>query len=238
MPDFKDRVVVVSGAAGNLGGVVSHDFAALGAHMGLLDRRPGRLEEVCGDLAGDPRHLLLGTVDMTDLESVENSFQQVIDKHGRVDVLINAIGGYRGGTPIHETSLEGWDFMFDLNVRSVFLSCRAAVPHMLKKGSGKIVNIGARPGVKGVANSGAYSGAKGALIRLTESLSEELKDQGINVNCVLPGHIDTPENREQTPEADFSRWVAPSAIAEVILFLASAAASAVHGAAIPVYGTG
>ncbi len=238
MPDFKDRVVVVSGAAGNLGGVVSHAFAALGAHMALLDRRPGRLQEVCGQLANDVSHLLIGTVDMTDADSVENSFQQVIDKHGRVDILINAIGGFRGGTPIHETSLESWDFMFELNARSVFLSCRAAVPQMLKQGSGKIVNIGARPGVKGAANAGAYSGAKSAVIRLTESLSEELKEQGINVNSVLPGHIDTPENREQTPEADFSRWVAPSAVVEVILFLASEAASAVHGAAIPAYGTG
>ena len=238
MPDFEDRVVVVSGAAGNLGGVVSHAFAELGAHMGLLDRRPGRLQEVCGHLAGDPRHLLLGSVDMTDPESVERSFQQVIDKYGRVDVLVNAIGGYRGGTPIHETSLESWDLMFELNARPVFLTCRAAVPHMLKNGSGKIVNIGARPGVKGAANSGAYSGAKSAVIRFTESLSEELKDQGINANCVLTGHLDTPENREQTPQEDFSRWVAPSAVAQVILFLASDAAGTVHGAAIPAYGTG
>ena len=236
MPDFKDRVVVISGAAGNLGRVVSQAFAALGAHMSLLDRKPGRLEELYGQLAGDPSHLLIGTVDMTNADSVESSFQQVIDKLGRVDVLINVIGGYRGEVPIHETSPEDWDFMFDLNARSVFLSCRAAVPHMLKNGSGNIVNIGARPGVKGVANSGAYSAAKGAVIRLTESLSEELKDKGINVNCVLPGHMDTPENREQTPQADFSRWVTPTAVSEVILFLASEAATAVHGAAITVYG--
>ena len=238
MPDFKDRVVVVSGAAGNLGAVVSHAFVSSGAKTGLLDRRPGRLQEVCGHLANDPNHLLIGTVDMTDPDSVESSIQQVINKHGRVDVLVNAIGGYQGGTPIHETSPDSWDFMFNLNARSVFLSCRAAVPHMLTQGSGKIVNIGARPGVRGAANSGAYSGAKSAVIRLTESLSEELKDQGINVNCVLPGHLDTPENREQIPDADYSRWVSPSAVADVILFLASDEASAIHGSSIPVYGTG
>ena len=238
MPDFKDRVVVVSGAAGNLGGVVSHAVVSSGAKTGLLDRRPGRLQEVCGHLADDPKHVLIGTVDMTDPNSVENSFQQVIDRHGRVDVLVNAIGGFRGGAPIHETTLEDWDFMFDLNARSVFLSCRTAVPHMLRQGSGKIVNIAARPGLRGAANSGAYSGAKSAVIRLTESLSDELKDQGINVNCVLPGHLDTPENREQTPDADFTDWVAPSAVADVILFLASDEASAVHGSAIPAYGTG
>ncbi len=177
MPDFKDRVVVVSGAAGNLGGVISHAFASSGAKSGLLDRRPGRLQEVCGQLADDPSHLLIGNVDMTDPDSVEDSFRQVIDTHGRVDILINTIGGFRGGTPVHETSLESWDFMFELNTRSVFLSCRAAVPHMLKQGSGKIVNIGARPGVRGAANLGAYSGAKSAVIRLTETLSEELKDK-------------------------------------------------------------
>ena len=238
MTDFKDRVVVVSGAAGNLGAAVSHAFASSGSKTGLLDRRPGRLQEVCGQLADDPSHLLIGNVDMTDQESVEDSIQQVVDTHGRVDILINTIGGFRGGDPVHETSLEDWDFMFNLNTRSVFLACRAAVPHMLKQGSGKIVNIGARPGVKGAANSAAYSGAKSAVIRLTESLSEELKDQGINVNCVLPGHVDTPKNREQTPEADFSRWVSPSAVADVILFLASDQANAIHGSCIPAYGTG
>jgi NAD(P)-dependent dehydrogenase (short-subunit alcohol dehydrogenase family) len=238
MPEFKDRVVVVSGAAGNLGGVISHAFASSGAKSGLLDRRPGRLQEVCGQLADDPSHLLIGNVDMTDPDSVEDSIQQVIDTHGRVDILINTIGGFRGGSPVHETSLEDWEFMFDLNTRSVFLSCRAVVPHMLTQGGGKIVNISARPGVKGAANSGAYSGAKSAVIRLTESLSEELKEQGINVNCVLPGHVDTPENREQTPDADFSRWVSPGAVADVILFLASDEASAIHGSCIPAYGTG
>ncbi|MFQ5944426.1 MAG: SDR family NAD(P)-dependent oxidoreductase [Anaerolineales bacterium] len=238
MPDFNDHVVVVTGAAGNLGGAVSHAFASSGAKTGLFDRRPGRLQEVCGHLADDPSHLLIGTVDMTDPKSIEDSFQQVIDVHGRVDILVNTIGGFRGGEPIHETSMDAWDFMFDLNTRSVFLSCRSAVPHMLKQGSGKIVNIGARPGVRGTANAGAYSSAKSAVIRLTESLSEELKDQRINVNCVLPGHLDTPANREETPEADFAHWISPAAVADVVLYLASSEADAVHGASIPAYGTG
>ena len=132
MPDFKDRVVVVSGAAGNLGGVVSNAFANSWAKLALFDRRPGRLQKVYSHLADDPSHLLIETVDMTDPDSVEDSFRQVIDKHGRVDILINTIGGFRGGTPIHETTLEDWGFMFDLNARSAFLSCRAVVPHMLK----------------------------------------------------------------------------------------------------------
>ena len=175
---------------------------------------------------------------MTAPESIEAAFGQVIDMHGRIDVLINAIGGFRGGAPVHETSLESWDSMFNLNTRSVFLACKAAVPQMLDQGSGKIVNVGARPGLKGTANAAAYSGAKSAVIRLTESLSAEVKHQNINVNCVLPGHLDTPENREQQPEADFSTWVSPRAVTDVILFLASDEASAVHGAAVTAYGMG
>lgn len=127
--------------------------------------------------------------------------------------------------------------MFDLNVRSTFLASKAAIPHMLRQGGGKIVNVAARPGLKGVANAAPYSAAKSAVIRLTESLAAELKRKAINVNCVLPGTLDTPENREQQPEADFSRWVNPRRVTDVILFLASDAAQAVHGAAVPAYGT-
>jgi NAD(P)-dependent dehydrogenase (short-subunit alcohol dehydrogenase family) len=110
------------------------------------------------------------------------------------------------------------------------------VPHMLAQGYGKIVNVGARAALGGGKNMGAYSVSKTAVVRLTETLSDELKGSGINVNCVLPGTIDTPANREAMPRADFSRWVPPDALADVIVFLASDAARAVHGAAVPVYG--
>ncbi len=125
-----------------------------------------------------------------------------------------------------------------MNARSVFLVSRSVVPHMLSQGSGVIVNIGARPGVRGVANASAYSAAKGAVIRLTESLSAEVKRQGINVNCIMPGTIDTPANRAEMPDARHDRWVKPETVVDVIQFLASDAAKAIHGAAIPVYGTG
>ena len=237
MTEFTDQVVVISGAAGNLGAELAHRLAKLGAHLGLLDRRPGRLQEVCGNLADDPRYLLLGTVDMTRPESVQTAFSQVIDRFGRIDGLVNALGGYRAGTPLHETSLDDWNFMFELNVRSTFLACKAAVPHMLQAGRGKIVNVAARPGLHGIPNAAAYSAAKSAVIRLTESLSAELKHRGINVNCVLPGTLDTPENREQQPDADHAKWVTTSSVTEVILFLVSDQARVVHGAAIPAYGT-
>jgi NAD(P)-dependent dehydrogenase (short-subunit alcohol dehydrogenase family) len=123
-----------------------------------------------------------------------------------------------------------------MNGRSVFIACQKVIPDMLNQGSGKIVNLAARPGLEGQAGMAAYSASKSAVIRLTESMAAELKDQGINVNCVIPGTIDTPQNRETIPEADYSTWVTPESLADVILFLSSEAARDVHGAALPVYG--
>jgi NAD(P)-dependent dehydrogenase (short-subunit alcohol dehydrogenase family) len=121
-------------------------------------------------------------------------------------------------------------------IESVFLTSRAIVPVMLEQGRGKIVNISSRAGLAGRPYMAPYSVAKSAVIRLTESLAAELKDQGINVNCLLPDTIDTPQNRQATPNADFSKWVTPQAIANVILFLASSEANPIHGALLPVYG--
>jgi len=238
MYDFSDKVVVITGAAGNLGSAVVHAFEAQGARLVLLDRTEGRLEEIFPEFSELDKHLLIDRVEMTSKESVDDAISKAIAYHGQVDVLVNTVGGYRAGTPVHETPVETMEFLMDLNVRTAFLSCQAAVPHMLKAGSGKIINIGARQGMKGLANSGVYAMSKSAVLRLTESLSAELKSEGINVNAVLPGTIDTPANREAMPDADISRWVTSQAISEVILFLASDSASAIHGALIPVFGAG
>jgi NAD(P)-dependent dehydrogenase (short-subunit alcohol dehydrogenase family) len=140
------------------------------------------------------------------------------------------------GPPIHETPDRDWDLMLGLNARTVFNCTRAAVPHLLAAGGGAIVNVSARAALKGSARMGPYCASKAAVITLTETLAEELKDSGIRVNCVLPGTLDTPQNRAAMPDADFDRWVPLPALAEVILFLASPAARAVTGAALPVYG--
>ena len=237
MFDFSDQVILVTGPAGNVGSAVAYRFECAGAQLALFDRHPDRLNKVLSDLSKSPNHLLIGSVDLTDPDTVEAAVKRVIDHYGRIDVLVNTAGGYRAGTPVHEASLETWDFMLDLNARTTFITCRAVVPFMIQAGSGAIINIGARPGLKGVANAAAYGASKSAVIRLTESLSAELKQHGINVNCVLPGTIDTEKNREDMPKAKFDRWVKPEAIADVILFLSSDAARAIHGAAIPVYGT-
>ena len=236
MFDFTDRIVLVGGAAGNLGQAVARAFYASGANLVLLDRKPGRLAALFPEMAASPDHLLLDSVDAADTDSVEGAVQAAIERFGRLDILANTIGGYRGGAPVHETPLETWDFLLTLNARTALILSRAVVPHMLERGSGKIVHVASRAGLKGTARNAAQSASKSVLLRLVESLSAELRREGINVNCVVPNMMDTPNNRESMPKADHSRWVPPEAIADVILFLASDAARAVTGAAVPVYG--
>jgi len=204
------RTVVITGASGNLGRAVANAFA--GDQLVLLDVKSG--------------------VDLLDQESVNAA----VKKLARVDVLCNIAGGFRMGSPVHETSEKDWNFLMDLNARTVLNMSRAVVPLMLKAGGGKIVNIGAFAAQKGVAQMGAYVASKSAVIRLTETMAAELREKNINVNCVLPTIIDTPENRAAMPDADPKRWVAPQALADVIVFLASDAARAIHGAAVPVSG--
>jgi NAD(P)-dependent dehydrogenase (short-subunit alcohol dehydrogenase family) len=238
MDDLEDRVVIVTGAAGNLGRAVAQAFHTLQARLVLVDRAQDRLPILFHEWTTSPQHLLATSVDLENPDAVHSMVEQVLDRFGRIDVLANTVGGYRAGTPVHETPIEVWDGMLSLNARTAFIVSRAVIPAMREQGYGKIIHIASRAALQGSAKAAAYSASKAALVRLTESLSAELKRSGINVNCVLPGTIDTPQNREAMPKADHSRWVAPEAIADVICFLASGAAHAIHGAAIPVYGTG
>jgi NAD(P)-dependent dehydrogenase (short-subunit alcohol dehydrogenase family) len=236
MFDFTHRIVLVTGAAGNLGQAVATAFQAAGARLVLVDRSPDRLQRLFPELAGSPDHFLATSVDLTDEVAVNGVVDEALRRFGRIDVLANTAGGWRGGKPVHETSLDTLDFLFNLNARTVFIASSAVVPAMLAQGGGKIVNVAARAAMGAASKNGAYAASKGAVLRLTETMAAELKHGGINVNCVLPGTIDTPQNRQSMPQADHSRWVAPEAIADVMLFLASDAARAVSGAAVPVYG--
>ena len=219
--------VMLTGAAGNLGRAVAAAFADAGANLVLLDLQ-GKLQE-------SDRQLFVPT-DLLNVESVQAAVDQAVQRFKRIDVLCNLAGGFRMGAPVHETSDKAWNFLFDVNARTVLHMARAVVPHMLKAGGGKIVNVGAYAAQKGAAQMGAYVAAKSAVIRLTETMAAELREKNINVNCVLPTIIDTPENRAAMPDADPKRWVAPQDLARVILFLASDAARAIHGAALPVTG--
>ncbi len=230
---FSDRTVLVTGAAGNLGRVVANEFAAHGANLVLVDLRRESLERAFG--AEDARRLFTPT-NLLDQAQVDTTVKTAIQRFKRIDVLCNIAGGFRMGEPVHATSDETWNFLFDVNARTVLHVVRAAVPGMIASGGGKIVNVGAYAAQKGTAHMGAYIAAKSAVIRLTETMAAELREQNINVNCVLPTVIDTPENRAAMPKADPRRWVAPKDLASVILFLASDAARAVHGAAVPVTG--
>jgi NAD(P)-dependent dehydrogenase (short-subunit alcohol dehydrogenase family) len=234
--DFTDQVAVVTGAAGNLGGAVARAFHRAGAKLALVDRSADRLPGVYADLSTSPNLFFAPPTDVTNPDSVAASVEAIGSHFGRIDALVNTAGGYRAGTPLHETSPADWDFMLNLNARSVFVMCRAVIPQMLRRKHGRIINVASRAANGGDAGAAAYSASKSAVVRVTESMDAELKEYGISANCILPGLIDTPPNREAMPKADFSKWVAPEAIADVILFLASDGARAVHGAAIPVYG--
>ncbi|HEX9434746.1 MAG TPA: SDR family NAD(P)-dependent oxidoreductase [Burkholderiales bacterium] len=219
--------VMLTGAAGNLGRAVAAAFAEAGANLVLLDLK--------GNLQESDRQLFVAT-DLLNAESVQAAVDQAVRRFKRIDVLCNLAGGFRMGSPVHETSDKDWNFLFDVNARTVLNTARAVVPLMLKAGGGKIVNVGAYAAQKGAAQMGAYVASKSAVIRLTETMAAELRSHNINVNCVLPTIIDTPENRAAMPDADPKRWVAPQDLARVILFLASDAARAIHGAALPVTG--
>ena len=236
MSHFSDRVVVITGATGNLGTAVARKFMVSGAKIGLFERSPDKIKKIFPETVNSPDQYLVQQVDVTNPDSMEEAANELLRKFGRIDILVNTVGGYRAGEPLHQTPLDTLDFMLNLNTRSVFVSCQAFIPSMIENNYGKIVNISARSGLRGVRNAAAYSASKSAVIRLTESMSSELKHKGINVNCVLPGTIDTPQNRQAMPDADFNLWVSPESIADVILFLASDVASAIHGAAVPVYG--
>lgn len=228
-----NRTVMITGAGGNLGRAVADAFAAQGANLVLLDLDRARLEQIYG--ADHPQRLLLAG-NLLDKNELGAAVETVVERFTRIDVLCNVAGGFRMGSAVHETSDQDWDFLLNLNARSVLNTAHAVVPLMLKAGSGKIVNVAANSAQRGLAQMGAYCASKDVVIRLTESMASELRDSNINVNCVMPSIIDTPENRAAMPDADASRWVAPDALAEVIVFLASDAARAVHGAALPVVG--
>jgi len=231
--NFSERTIMVTGAAGNLGRVVAAAFTDRGANLVLVAIHREQLERLFG--AENERRLFL-PANLLQQDETDRAVKTALDRFGRIDVLCNIAGGFRMGNAVHETSDEIWNFLVDVNVRTLLHAVRAVVPRMLEHGGGKIVNVGAFAAQKGVAQMGAYCAAKSAVIRLTEAMAAELREKNINVNCVLPTIIDTPENRAAMPGADPSRWVASEDLAHAIVFLASDDARAVHGAAIPVTG--
>ncbi len=223
---LQNKRVVITGAGGGLGQTVSLVAAEQGAELILLDLRfpdplPAGLESA--------RTVAL---DLCDLAACQQCFAGL----GQIDAVFNLAGGFAMGVPTHAEDDAQWDEMFKLNVSTLRNVLKAVVPVLQKQGHGKIVNVGAMGALQGNAMMSAYSASKSVVMRLTESLSGELREQGINVNAVLPSVIDTPRNRADMPDADPAKWVAPRDLANVICFLGSENASAVHGALLPVSG--
>ena len=229
---FSGKAVLVAGGTGGLGQAVSLGFLNEGASVHVTCRSEAefvRLKEAAGQSAGS---LTGHRVDVTD----EKEAADLVGKIGTLDVVVNAVGAYAGGTPLWETALETFDRMMALNVRSGFVLARCTVPVLLRQRSGSFINISSRAAVDHAAGAGTYAASKAAALAMMDSLAADLKGTGVTVNTVLPSIIDTEANRKAMPGADFAKWPKPEQIAEVILFLSSPESVLLHGAAIPVYG--
>lgn len=228
---LQGKVVAITGGFGQLGLAAVQAALEAGAQVAALDRARSPADPATLGSA-----LVLGDIDLADHDAAVRALDQVVARFGSLDALVNIAGTFRWET-LEQGSLDTWDMLYRVNLRSAVSTSRAALPHLLKRGAGRIVNIGAgAAAAKAGTGMGAYTASKAGVAKLTESLAEELKDRGITVNAVLPSIIDTPANRADMPKADFSRWVAPRAIADVIVFLLSDQARAVTGALIPVSG--
>jgi NAD(P)-dependent dehydrogenase (short-subunit alcohol dehydrogenase family) len=233
---LKDRVAVITGGTGALGRAVTLQFLREGAHCAVPYRSEAEKDELVQEAAPDADRLFCMRADLTQLEPLDAFVAAVVERFGGIDILLNLAGAFAGGTPVAETDPATFDRMLDVNLRSVFLVSRAVIPHLVRRGGGKIVSVAARAALQGTAGLAAYSASKAGVITLTQAMADELRDQNVQVNCILPSIIDTPANRRAMPEADHSRWVDPAEIARVLAFLASDDSRAISGAAVPVYG--
>lgn len=227
--NLSGKVFITTGAFGALGGAVAACMTSHGARLALVGRRPALgMEHPAGAL-------LYTGVDLSRKDAAAEVVERVFKETGRIDGLVNLAGGFQWDK-LEGSTLESWDAMFRINLLTAVTSCQAVLPYLLRNKSGSIVNVGAVGAIKAASGMGAYAASKAGVVKLTEALADELKDRGITVNAVLPSILDTPRNRADMPSADFTRWVSPMAVAEVIVFLVSDAARAISGAALPVAG--
>ena len=238
---FSGKVALVAGGTGGLGRAVSLAFLQQGAQVIVTYREQKEMDalksEALKSEAGAGISSLAGySVDVTDESSVHLFFDKVLAEHGRVDALVNTVGGYAGGVNLWELDTSVFDKMLALNLRAGYTLARATIPAMLKQKSGSIVNVAAKAALDHGAGASAYAASKAGALALMDSLAAEVKGTGVRVNSILPSIIDTEANRKAMPDADFAKWPKPVDIAQVVLFLCSNEAKVIHGAAIPVYG--
>jgi NAD(P)-dependent dehydrogenase (short-subunit alcohol dehydrogenase family) len=233
---FSEHVILVAGGTGGLGRAVSLAFLEEGGKVVVTYRKQEELNALKTAAGAHADRLAEFAVDVTDEAAVRQLVEKILAQHSRLDVLVNAVGGYAGGTKLWELETKVFDQMMALNLRSGYALSRAVVRAMLKKGQGAIVNVASKAAIDHAAGAAAYAASKSAAVALLDSMAADLKGSGIRVNSILPSIIDTEANRKAMPTADFSKWPKPADIARVILFLCSDDAKVIHGAAIPVYG--
>lgn len=230
------KTVLVAGGTGGLGRAVSLAFLAEGATVVVTYRKPEELEALLLAAGTDAARLSGRAVDVTDEAAARELVTGVVSEHGRLDALVNTVGGYSGGAKLWEVETRVFDQMLALNLRSGYALARAAVPAMLEQGHGAIVNVAAKAAIDHPAGAAAYAASKAAAVAMLDCLAAEVKGTGLRVNSILPSIIDTEPNRRAMPRADYGKWPKPEELARVILFLCSADGRVVHGAAVPVYG--
>ena len=227
---LQGKHIIVTGGFGVLGRALGVLLTERGARVALLDLAP-----VPVNLEEGGALLLSGGVDLTDPAAADAAFARAANRLGGVDALVNVAGGFAWET-LAGGAIATWDRMYQMNLRTAVVGAQAVLPHLKARGAGRIVNVGALASLKAGGGMGAYAASKAGVARLTEALAEELKEQGVTVNAVMPSIIDTPANRADMPEADFSRWVSPAALGGVIAFLLSDDGAPVTGACLPVAG--
>jgi NAD(P)-dependent dehydrogenase (short-subunit alcohol dehydrogenase family) len=233
---FSGQAVVVAGGTGGLGRSVSLAFLEEGAKVIVTYYLQEEFDALKSAAQGGLAQLEGQQVDVTKEAAAHEFVDGVLSRHGRVDALVNAVGGYAGGVKLWEQDSQVFEHMLALNLRSGYNLSRAVVPAMVKAGRGAIVNVAAKAALDHPGGAAAYAASKAAALALIDSLAAEVKGSGVRVNTILPSIIDTEPNRKAMPKADFAKWPKPQQIARVILFLCSEDAQVVHGAAIPVYG--
>ncbi len=235
MSDLNGRVALVTGATGHLGEMVVGAFLASGAYVAAPVREPSRIDEMRSTHRDAIERLMVDVAAAGDESAMSRFALAVVERYGRIDALAALAGGFASGA-VADAGVDAVRALFEQNAVTAYAAIRAVLPHMRAKAYGRIVCVGARPALRGGRNVAAYAMAKGAVVRLVESLSDEVKEEGITANAVLPSTIDHPENRRAMPKADPAKWVQPAELAAVIVFLCSPEASGVTGAAIPVFG--
>jgi NAD(P)-dependent dehydrogenase (short-subunit alcohol dehydrogenase family) len=231
--DFSGKVVLITGGTGALGRAVTQAFGTLNATTVVTYIIDEEREDVKAKIKTIAE---LVKADITKEDQAKKLVSHVIKTYDRIDVLVNVVGGYLGGKTVAELDETEWDKMMSMNLKSAFLISKHVIPLMVAAKHGKIVHISSRTGLKSDGYDSAYSASKSGLIRLVESISEEVKEHNINVNCILPSTIDTEANRNAMPNSDFSKWVKTEDLANLVLFLCSDEAKVINGAAIPAYG--